>query len=715
MSQNKSPIRPLKARAIWVAVSGALAVGVTPNVLAQVTLPEVKVTAEADKSYDTKQVITATKTETELRDVPQSITVVNQNQIRDTSSKGLSEALRFVPGVSFAQGEGNRDTPIFRGISTTADFFVDGVRDDVQYYRDLYNVEQVEVFKGPNAMTFGRGATGGLINRVTKVANWSASKAADITLGSWNNRRATFDVNQPLSDTVAIRLTGLYEDSDSYRDGVNITRKGINPTLSWRASPKTLVSLGYERFEDDRIADRGIPSFLGAPLATDRSKFFGNAGGSPTWTKLDSLTAVVDHTFDNGIQLRNRTRYTDQDKFYQNVFPGAVNAAGTTVSISAYNNLTSRKSFVNQTDLTFNFNTGSVKHKFLAGAEFSQQDTENFRMTGFFPGNATSVSVPVTTATTSLPVSYSQSASDANNTGTAKSAAFYVQDQIELNPNWQLIAGLRYEELKIDFLNNRNGDRFKSNDGTLSPRVGVIYKPIVPVSIYANYSEAYMPRAGEQLSSLSLSNAGLDPEKFKNYEIGAKWDITNSLAANAAIFRLDRSNVVVLDPTDPAGVRTILSKGQRFEGFELGLTGYLTRAWSIAGGYAYTDAKFIADISNTVRSGAEVAMVPKHTFTVWNRYDFNDVWGAGVGLIHRTKSLASNEQIATVANPIPNVELPSYTRVDAAVFWKIDRNWKAQLNVENIFDEKYYTNAYNNNNITPGSPRAVRVGLRMKF
>ncbi|MBO0991205.1 TonB-dependent siderophore receptor [Delftia sp. SD018] len=679
-----------------------------------VNLPTVTVTSEQDKGYAARRSTSATKTDTALIDTPQSISVVTQDQVRDQGSQGLAEALRYVPGVGFAQGEGNRETPIFRGISTTGDFYVDGMRDDVQYYRDLYNIERVEVLRGPNAMIFGRGATGGLINRVTKMPNWTAGYGGSLTLGSNSNRRVTADINQSLNDQVSIRLNALYEKSDSYRDGVWLERKGINPTISWKLAPKTLASLSYEHFEDDRIADRGISSFQGRPLQTSPSTFFGNAAASPTWTRLDAATLTLEHEFDSGVAVRNRTRWSDQDKFYQNVFPGATNATGTQVAISAYNNMTRRKSVFNQTDVTFNLDAGGLRHRFLAGAEFGVQDTDNHRETGYFPGGATSVNVPVANPFTSLPVSFRPSATDADNSGKAKVAAFYLQDQVEITRNLQVVAGVRYDRFKVDFTNNRNGQVLNPSDDLVSPRVGVIYKPVQDLALYANYSVAYQPRAGDQLSSLTATNAAFKPEKFKNYEIGAKWDIKRNLSATAALFRLDRSNVVVLDPSDPTNTRTMLSDGQRTEGLELSVSGNLTPSWSVAGGYAYTDAKFVADTSATLRTGGAVGQVPKHTFALWNRYEITQSWAAALGVIRRTKMFAANEQIAT-GGVSPNVVLPGYTRFDAAVFYKIDAKTSLQLNVENLFDKKYYINANSNTNITPGSPRALRVSLNKSF
>ncbi|MFT3717599.1 TonB-dependent receptor [Pseudorhodoferax sp.] len=704
--------RPAALAAQLLLAAGGLALPPS-SALAQAgaSLPAVTVKEELDKGYAATRSTTATKTDTPLIDTPQSISVVTQEQIRDQGSQGLAEALRYVPGVGFAQGEGNRETPIFRGIVTTADFYIDGVRDDVQYYRDLYNIERVEVFRGPNAMIFGRGATGGLINRVSKQAHWTPRIGGSVTLGSDSNKRIAVDLNRPIGENLAFRLNAMHEDSDSYRDSVWLRRTGVNPTLSWKATNRTLVTAGYEHFRDDRIADRGIPSFQGRPVRTDASTFFGNASGSPTWSRLDAFNLAVEHEFGGGAVLRNRLRVADQDKFYQNVFPGAVDATGTTVTIAAYNNATTRKSVFNQTDLTYNLSAGVVKHKLLGGVELGRQETTNFRETGYFPGGLTSVGVPLANPVTNLPITFRQSATDTDNEGTAKVAAFYLQDQIELGPQWQIIGGVRVDHFSADVTNRRNGQRFESSDNLVSPRLGVIYKPQPNLSLYANYSIAHQPRAGEQLASLSVTNAALAPEKFKNYELGAKWEVRPDLAVTAALFRLDRSNVVILDPTDPTNTRTILSDGQRTEGVELGVSGKVTAAWSVAGGYTYSDARFMGRTAATLRPDGAVALVPRHTFALWNRYDVTPAWGFGLGVIHRSKSFAANE-LAVAAS---NVALAGYTRFDAAVFFQVDKNLSLQLNVENLFDKAYYANAHSNTNITPGSPRAFRVALNAAF
>ncbi|RUQ66739.1 TonB-dependent siderophore receptor [Azospirillum doebereinerae] len=259
-----------------------------------------------DSGYQAKRILSTTKTETDLRDVPQAVT---RQQMDDQAIQNLEGAVRYVPGVGFAQGEGNRDTAVFRGNSTTADFFLDGIRDDVEYYGDLYNIERVEVVKGPNAMIFGRGGVGGLINRVSRQADWTRTREAKVETGSNAHYRGSFDVGQGVDEAVALRLTGVYEVSESYRNGVELRRWGLNPTASFRLDENTLLQVGYEHFQDDRVADRGIPSFRGQPFETGTATFFGDPERSPVKARVDAVTAAVEHRFDNGISLRNRTGY----------------------------------------------------------------------------------------------------------------------------------------------------------------------------------------------------------------------------------------------------------------------------------------------------------------------------------------------------------------------------------------------------------------------
>ena len=663
-------------------------------------LPKVTVTAEHESDgYLADRSRTTTKTDTPLLDVPQSVSVVTRDLIQDQAMQGLADVVRYVPGAGMAQGEGNRDTIILRGNSSTADFFVDGVRDDVEYFRDLYNLDRVEVLKGPNAMIFGRGGAGGVVNRVTRQANWNPAREVSLQGGSWDNRRATFDLGDGLTDSFAARITGVYEDSESYRDGFELERYGVNPTAALAIGDATVLRLSYEYFNYGRVADRGIPSLDGRPLPTDESTFFGDPELSPTNATVNQGSIVVDHAFNENVHIRNRTVYADYDKFYQNVFPGPVDAATETFQINAYNSQQLRENLFNQTDLLFSFDTGAIRHGFLAGVELGEQVTDNFRNTGFFNDADTSVQAPLDDPTISVPVTFRQSATDADNRGRATITAFYVQDQIELSPRWEAVLGLRFDQFDMDFTNNRTGDRFESSDDLLSPRAGLIYKPVEAMSLYASYSMTYVPRAGAQLTSLTVTNQALDPEEFENIEVGAKWDVRPGLALTAALFRLDRSNVIIPDPNDPNV--SILVDGQRTEGFELGVSGQLSDAWSIQGGYAWQDGELTEALG-----GNRLAQLPKHVASLWNKYDLTPAWGVGLGVIHQTEMFAAADNAMT---------LPEFTRVDAAVFFTPNERLRMQLNVENLFDEAYYPNAHDNNNITPGSPLAVRAAVIMRF
>ena len=375
---------------------------------------------------------TAMKTDTPLRDTPQAATVLTNRFIADQSMQSMADVVRFIPGVTMAQGEGHRDAPIIRGQSSTADFFVDGVRDDAQYLRDLYNVERIEALKGSNAMTFGRGGGGGVINQVRKEASMVPIGALTLEGGSFDHRRGTLDVGRPLGERVAVRLNGLYEQSAGFRDAAHLERRGVTPTATIFAGAGTVVRLDYEHFRDDRVVDRGIPSFRGRPAPTPITTYFGDPAVSGSRARVDAGGIVVDRELGNGISLRNRTRLVHYDKFYQNVYPGAVDSTGDQVSLLGYNNATTRTNLFNQTDLTRSATTGTVRHTLLAGAELSRQGTVNVRNTGYFGGTATSTSVPFIQPTSVTAVTFRPSATDADNHVRADVVALYAQDQVEL-------------------------------------------------------------------------------------------------------------------------------------------------------------------------------------------------------------------------------------------------------------------------------------------
>jgi catecholate siderophore receptor len=668
----------------------------------QVAMLNEAITVRAGSPYAERVISSATKTPTPLRDVPQSVTVVTRQLVQDQLMTSIGDVVRYVPGVASHQGENNRDQVVIRGNSSSADFFVDGVRDDVQYYRDLYNLERVEALKGPNAMVFGRGGGGGLINRVTKAAGFDGRHEVTLQGGAYGNARATTDLDRALSDTLALRLNGMYESSGSFRNGVDLSRSGIAPSLTYHPSETTEMTLGYEHFRDTRTADRGITSFQGRPADVAVDTFYGNPDDSHVRARVDLASAMIQQR-SGALTIRNRTLFGDYGRFYQNYVPGAVNATRTQVALTAYNNEVQRRNLFNQTDFLYEAHTGGMKHTLLAGFELGRQLTDNFRQTGFFNDAATSILVPYEQPTIATPVTFRQSASDADNHLRTNTSAVYAQDQIELSPFVQLLAGVRLDRFDLAYHNNRNGDTLGRADNLVSPRAGVVVKPLAALSLYGSYGVSYLPSSGDQFSSLTTVTEQVKPEKFANYEVGGKWDATSAVSITTAVYRLDRTNTRSTDPNDPT--RIVQTGSQRTNGCELGINGQLTQSWSIAGGYAYQDA-YVTSATTAARAGAQVAQVPRHTLSLWNKLDLTTRIGAAVGVIYRS------EMFATIDN---SVRLPGYTRIDLAAYYELMSNLRLQLNVENAFDQRYWANADSNTNLSPGSPRAARLGLSARF
>ena len=560
------------------------------------TLPTIDVQSANDNGtvgYLATRTSSATKTNTPLLDIPQSISIMTRQQINDIGALKLEDVVRYMPGVLWHQGENNRDQVVIRGQSSSADFFVNGMRDDAQIFRDLYSTQRVEVLKGPNALIFGRGNAGGVVNRVLKEADGVTRREATILGGSFNDKRVSTDVGGAVTNTFAARLDAVFEDTDSYRDFDTVKRYGISPTFTWAPDASTSVKLWYEYFQDRRVFDRGVPSQNGLPyFPAEVSTFFGNPELSFSPATTNAVMLKVDHAFDNGLTVVNQTRFQDTKRFYRNVYPNTtspVSPAGL-ATIAAYQNTNDRQNIINQTDWTYKFNTGFAEHTFLFGTEFANQQTANARFTGFFPpGNTATITVPASNPVTFAPVVFTGLPGDARNTTNLNVAAAYVQDQVN--------------------------SRFP-------------------------------------------------------------------------------------DPAIPGFF--ILSGSTRAQGFETSLVGYIMDQWQVTAGYAYTDARITGDLSATVRAGNRVALVPYNQFSIWNRYDFNEMWGVGLGVISMSNFYATSDD---------TVLLPAYARVDGAVFFRLNKYLRGQLNVENIFGERYYPTADANNNITPGSPRAFRVSI----
>jgi catecholate siderophore receptor len=672
------------------------------DVVLEVAPVKTAVTVTESAAYQPDAVRSGTRTLTPLRDLPQSISVITRDLMRDTMMLSVGDVARYVPGVTAVQGENNRDAVVIRGQSSTADFYINGVRDDVQYFRDLYNLEDVEALKGPNAMAFGRGGGGGVINRVTKEAGFTPLREITVMGGSFRDKRVAADINQPLGDRAAFRFNGMAEDADSYRQFVGLRRFALNPTLTLLPGSRTRVALGYEKLRDDRVADRGIPSFRNRPVEVAPATYFGNPREGQAGARVNIGTAAVERQLGR-VNLHNRFLAGDYDRGYTNFVPGAINASGLQYSLSAYNNATRRRNLFNQTDAVFSGATGRVRHTLSFGAEAGRQATQNFRNTGYFNNAATSISAPLENPVDFTPVVFRQNATDADNRVRTYVAATWLQDQIAVSRRVQVIAGVRFDRFDLRFHNHRNGEDLRRIDNMVSPRAGFVVKPADPLSLYANYSVSYLPSAGDQFSSLTTVTQQVKPEKFTNYEAGAKWDLTRRLSLTVAAYRLNRTNTRSTDPNDPT--RIVQTGSQRTNGYEIGWNGSVTRAWSVAGGYAWQDA-FVTSATTAARAGARVAQVPTHTFSLWNQYRVVKRLGVGLGVLNRA------EMFAAIDN---TVALPGYTRVDGAVFYSLSERVRLQANVENLFDRRYILNADNNNNIGPGSTRAAKIAMIARF
>lgn len=711
-------------KAVVIAVASMLQF-MSLSAQAQTELPQVTVTGDAEradgpvKGYNATRSATFTKTDTSLKEVPASVTVVPSDLMKDQAMQSMSDVFRYVPGAITAQGENNRDEVVLRGNKTNADFYIDGVRDDAQIFRDLYNLERVEVLKGPGGMAFGRGGAGGVVNRVSKMPVFSRVGEASLTLGSYGQVRGTVDIGNKLNDTLAWRLNAVAENANGFREGTKLRRYALNPTLTYTPTGRTQYSIGYEHLIDERTPDRGNPTVAatGLPFVVNRNTFFGNASQSYAFSKVNSLYAIVNHEFDNGTTLKNTFRVTHYDKFYQNIFSGSQVNAANTMTISAYNNLNTRTNVFNQTDLITKFNIGGMEHKMLYGVEVGYQASSNRRLEGLFGAsvtNLTGVSAfnPIATVT-----SFAPAATGAQNLVKADVFAGYIQDQISLSKEWKLLAGLRYDSFKTDVADQRTvvtaalpTTNLSRTDTAFSPRLGLTWSPTESQSYYANYSYSFLP-SGEVLG-LAATTASLAPEKSKNYEIGAKWDVMPALALTAAAFRLDKTDVRVADPGNPGFF--IKTGKQRVTGFELGLQGDVTKSWQIFAGYTHLNGRILqpvntgtgATVATTIPAGRKLPLVPQSAFSIWNKVSFENGFGLGLGVIRQ------GESFATISN---TALLPAFTRVDAAAYYAFDRKTRLSLNIENIGNKTYFPTADNDQNISVGAPRTVRLTLNSTF
>ena len=418
--------------------------------------------------------------------------------------------------------------------------------------------------------------------------------------------------------------------------------------------------------------------------------------------KAHVARARIDHDFSDGLSANASIQYAHYDKYYGNVQPRAA-ATLTTVELEGYNSTTVRENWIGQANLIWQGDTGGLRHTVLAGVEASRQDTDGTRAEVLFAGGTNGglrIVVPLATRIT-VPAARFGPLSRST-TSQVETLSGYVQDQLEIGEHLQIVAGVRYDDFRISSTNLLNAFAAKRSDGKWSPRIGLIIKPQANVSLYASYAKSFLPQSGDQFTVLDANTATLAPEAFENIEAGVKWDLTRDLAFTAAAFRLDRDNSRA---TDPVSGNVVLTGSTRTKGVEAQLAGRITPQWQASLGFVAQEGE-IRSTTTAAPAGRKLAQLPKFQASAWTRYDVQPGLGFGLGMIHQAK------QFASISN---TVVLPAFTRVDAAAFWDVSERIALQLNVENVFDIDYYPSAHSDNNIFPGEPISVRVGVRVKI
>ncbi|MDP5104223.1 MAG: TonB-dependent siderophore receptor [Erythrobacter sp.] len=661
--------------------------------------------------------LNALKTPTSIIDVPQSLSITTADQIIRQGFDSIGDIVNYTPGVTNSQGEGHRDSVVFRGVRSTADFFVDGVRDDVEYYRGLYNLQQVEILRGPNALLFGRGGTGGILNRVTKKGvigeSFTGYRASVDTFGAFD---LWADVNLATGENSALRINAAYESLNNHRDLYDGEQISVNPTFRAELGANTTVDLSYEYLNHDRFIDRGIPTDdNGEPVRGLRNVTFGDPNNNFATLEAHVLRGTVQHAFSDRLKGNLTASYGDYDKVYSNFFPVGYNPTTNVVAIDGYIDSNQRQNVVLSGNLIGEFNTGGIGHMLIVGGEFIDSTNNNDRFNAVFDtamADDRRADVEFFSAARRFPlrggvgtladgrttrVGFSALNDDTQADLTVFSA--YIQNEVKLAEWLRVVVGARFDSFEITVLDQRTGTVRTRKDEKVSPRLGVILKPQDNLSIYSSYSESFLPRSGDQFADINPPNDALDPNTFSNLEAGVKWDIRPGVALTGAVFQIEETSPQVSD-NNPDTLDVITS---RIRGFEAQLQGQVTDSWFLTTGYSYLDGE---QQSITGPTGRRVRELPRHTFSIWNNFQATDQLGFGLGLTAQDQSFADNGNTAS---------LPAYARVDMAVFYDVSDKVRLQVNVENLLDELYFPTAHSADEFTVGAPLNARITLSGRF
>ena len=659
--------------------------------------------------------VNALKAPTPIIDVPQSLSIITADEISQRGFDSVGDIINYTAGVNSSQGEGHRDSIVFRGVRSTADFFIDGVRDDVQYYRPLYNVEQVEILRGPNALLFGRGGTGGVLNRVTKKGvfgeTFTGYQSSVDTFGAFGFQ---IDSNVSTGDTAAFRINAMYEDLNNHRDFFDGDRFGINPTLKFQVSPATTLDLSYEYVDHQRFIDRGIPTGSdGRPVEAFADVVFGDPEINTTELQAHLLRASLQHEFSDNVKGNFSAFYGDYDKLYQNFYASAYDQAATPnlVTLDGYLDKTERENFILSGNLVGELSTGAINHTIITGGEYINTSSDQDRYNAFWDTTSDDNEIFIIARPLALNGGVGINASSITTTNSFTTDlnddtrvnidvfSAYIQDQIEFTEWLDVIVGIRFDSFDIEVFNVLANETRKRKDEEVTPRFGVVLKPRENVSIYGSYSESFLPRSGEQFANINGSNNALDPDTFSNLEAGVKWDIANDLSLTTAIFEIEQSSPQVAD-NDPSTLDVIDST---IKGFEAQLHGHVTERWFVSTGYSYLDGE---QVSRTGPTGLRPRELPEHKFSIWNNFQATEKLGLGIGVTHQSESFINNSNTAI---------LPSYTRLDAAAYYDVSEKLRLQVNVENLTDELYFPNAHSTHQASVGAPVNARFTVSGNF
>lgn len=659
--------------------------------------------------------VNALTSPTPILDVPQSLSIVTAEQIEKQGFTSMRDIADYTPGLSTSQGEGHRDAIVFRGTRSTADFFIDGIRDDVQYYRSLYNVEQVEILRGPNAITFGRGGTGGIINRVMKKGLLGTSfNDFKVTVDTFGGFSGQVDSNLSVNDNSALRVNASYESLENDRPYFDGERFGINPTFRMFLTEDTLFDFSYEYVNHERHIDRGIPTGSnGEPVDAFQGLFFGDSELNTTELEAHLIRASLEQNFSDTLKGRFNLAFSDYDKLYQNFYASKYDQSATPdrVTLDGYVDTTERQSLTLATDLIGEFETGSLKHRFVTGVEYIDTDNDNDRYNSFFNTNPADrdtetflIGNQVLRNGSGLSVNgptQNDFTADLNDDTAADvtTASIYLHDEIDITEQLKIVLGGRFDSFDIEATDKKSGTKRSRTDEEFSPRVGLIYKPQPEMSVYVSYSETFLPRSGEQFATITDKTAALDPDEFTNTEAGLKWDITPSLSLTTSIFELEKSSPET-GKDDAAALEVVKSA---VTGFEAQLLGFVTDKWYISTGYSYLDGEVESDEDD---DGNRPRELPEHMFSVWNNYQLTETFGVGLGLVYYDDVFIDNGY---------DTMLPSYVRIDAAIYYTINDNLSLQVNIENVTDELYYPHAHADHQVTVGDPINATIALIGSF